>query len=235
MCHACTCVFFDWKKGDDPWLVHAESAPTCSFIIESKKTHPKWKNRAVPVVSLGKPPKQRRIFYEAENKSLFTNNKGAFRAKMANPQEREKSFHEIKWDETKRPPIKKMVDAGFYCMGDDLAACFHCGALMDNWSTQTDPIKDHQSYYPWCVVSKISFHEDKMIDDMEVDKNTDPNILVKVIEEQREFLQCTLCLGQRYADYANVACGHRMCKDCITRVDKCGICRMKVLEILKLW
>lgn len=49
------------------------------------------------------------------------------------------------------PRIDKLVEAGFYYTGkDDATACVTCGLVLDEWTTEDDPIEEHRVRAPFC-------------------------------------------------------------------------------------
>lgn len=106
-----------------------------------------------------------------------------------------------------------LANAGFfYLKHKDWCVCYACGNTVGNWEDEDIPFEEHRRSAPYCSFVLI----------MENAK----------FEEKEPY--CTVCL-EFQAQYAFLKCGHNnvVCSLCVLNVDRCPLCREKIVALLK--
>lgn len=122
ICLYCGILCHRWNGNvDDPCQVHQLLSPDCVFVRSMSCCHSLQYNRI--------------------------NSMLPHHCNYASPENRLKSFSN--WTKIEFPPIKQLVDAGFFHK-DQTIVCFYCDGSFSKWENVHHPIAEHTRRFPLC-------------------------------------------------------------------------------------
>lgn len=165
----------------------------------------------------------------------------------------------------KQKPKDMVEAGFFYMGTGDKTACFYCGIGLKDWEETDDPWIEHSKWSPNCayLVLKMSDEIKNVLSlkTNEVSKETKErserkktlvekklqngeNSKQKVEEsssssgsgtnEVNSKTSCKVCYDKEVG-IALVPCGHTVCKNCFTALDKCHVCRQPFEGYVRLY
>lgn len=187
--------------------------------------------------------------------------RGPAHPKYATVQSRLGTFKD--WPISLKQKPKDMAEAGFFYTGKgDKTVCFYCGLGTKDWEDTDDPWIEHAKWSPKCdyLVLKLG---DEMKNGLSlevrsketessgakkesVEKHLGNGESAKQKTEESQISRdsgasagsskviCKVCYDQE-VDIALVRCGHTVCKNCFTALDKCPICRQPIDGYVRLY
>lgn len=165
----------------------------------------------------------------------------------------------------KQKPKEMVDAGYFYMGSGDKTVCFYCGVGMKDWEETDDPWVEHAKWSPNCdyLVLKMSDEMKNGLslkiktnskETKETSKTTKKSVEKKLqngesskqkvedsnissdsgANEINSKTTCKVCYDED-VDIALVPCGHTVCKNCFTALDKCHVCRKPIEGYVRLY
>ena len=151
-CDDCGLEVSNWTKDIEPFLVHAERQPTCSFI--RSQTQPETSSE------------QSITGMETDNNSSGSVNEEKAPLHKLNELQsligaRERSFSH--WPHQTSPSNTQMIAAGFHhCNVGDRVICLYCKIICQQWTNSDDPCEVHKALSPTCPYARTYLNNSPM-------------------------------------------------------------------------
>ncbi|XP_077289036.1 baculoviral IAP repeat-containing protein 7-B-like [Arctopsyche grandis] len=212
-CFACKLRLGNWQIGDDPDTKHYNLNPKCQLLILKKreKAIPKT---IKPQYNIGNEPKYPERSQLVQRLITYKN-----------------------WPMSLNQSADTMANAGFIYSGfGDKTMCYHCGGVMKNWGSCSDPWLEHAYHMPKCqfVIKTKGYkfiklaHSYKSEKSPKVEMANEPN-------DNANFFLCKVCYEENDITCC-VPCGHVVaCLSCAKNLVECPICRRRIKECVKLF
>jgi hypothetical protein len=159
-CKECGLELSNWTLYMNPFTIHSEREPNCSFIrstklyslsnvpISSSLLTTATRNIAIPNEQENSPKRQR-----IETISLDSLTNTLLEAALL-IQVRRRTFSH--WPHRTIPSSSEMIEAGFFnCNVGDRVICIYCNLICQQWTPHTDdPCEVHKTLSPNCIYVK---------------------------------------------------------------------------------
>jgi baculoviral IAP repeat-containing protein 2/3 len=159
-CDDCGLEISHWTTDMDPFKIHSEQRPECSFV-RSVKDSPKL-NKQSSASSLTTAGRNTSISNVQENPSKRQKTEIPYFDCLSNSlfeapilvQVRRRTFSH--WPHRTIPSSAQMVEAGFFnCNVGDRVICIYCNLICQQWTPHTDdPCEVHKTLSPNCIYVK---------------------------------------------------------------------------------
>ncbi|CAF1339020.1 unnamed protein product [Rotaria sp. Silwood1] len=163
-CDTCHVEISGWTATMNPFIIHAEKSPNCSFIQSKKSFYagmPTIDSQPSTVNFIGTKLEMSDETNPSKRQKIETIPKDTTQNLLievnALKQARRRSFSH--WLQEKAPSRDQMIEAGFFCCNvGDRVICIYCNLICQQWiSSSDDPIEVHKTLRPRCsfVVSMM--------------------------------------------------------------------------------
>ena len=167
-CTTCNLIISGWTKDMNPFLVHAEHNPNCSFVLSIKSSSsmfsvPQSQSKSIHVTLSTAQSDNNEYRSKRQKTDNIAENRKADRLVEINSlqQIRQRSFSH--WPHRTSPSHHHMIQAGFfYCNVGDRVICLYCNLICQQWIPyEDDPCEVHKTLRPRCpfVISMLIHHE----------------------------------------------------------------------------
>ncbi|CAF4515836.1 unnamed protein product [Rotaria sp. Silwood2] len=156
-CDSCQLEVSDWTLDMEPFLIHAERSPHCSFVRSIKSS-----DSVIQLFS----QKKLAIECKTPTTNLDEQERSSKRQKLDTPNNRIQiqAFTEVEtlkkirrrtfshWEHRKSPSQAQMIEAGFFnCNVGDRVICLYCNLICQKWMPHSDdPWLVHKTLSPQC-------------------------------------------------------------------------------------
>ena len=230
VCYFCKLVVGQWEEGDLPASDHFCFSKNCPLMT----------NRLTENIPINPLPTTRPIFSTytkflsntSKVMNIISTGGGPRYFKFTSLMERLQSFRDKGWNETIRPRIGKMAEAGFWCQKDDYVYCFYCNGGLNMWSAQDCPIRQHQEYYPTCPMSKLPRKQTEEPEGRDLNLMTERELRLELIERREQTL-CTVCKSTTICILFTKCQHFIVCAQCVKQLKNCPKCWAPIPYLIK--
>ena len=151
-CHTCQLVVVNWTADMDPFTIHAQHRPTCSFVKNIRPDEnifiPTKLN--LPIIDIMNNDQENRTKRLKVDGNQNENSWNTLAEVDLLKQMRKRTFSH--WPHRASPSSAQMIEAGlFNCNVGDRTICLYCNMICQQWTPNTDdPWEVHQTISPKC-------------------------------------------------------------------------------------
>ena len=128
-----------------------------------------------------------------------------------------KSFPKF-WTAEGLPCPKKMAAAGWSYLDTKATQCFYCCQIVNDWTSDMDPMKTHQRYYPQCFMSFVG------------------HVGVRPIPEDYEGDKTCFYCAENEANIVSLDCEHLIgCAPCTSKFKNCPKCKVAMNSVMRIF
>jgi hypothetical protein len=175
-CDACGLEVSEWVREMDPYTIHRERSPNCSFIRSVQSKNKLLQNHEENVAKRQK----------TELGSIPCNQQNKLIELNILQEVRHRTFSH--WPEKAIPTKQQMITAGFFqCNVGDRVICLYCNLICQQWKGDIDdPVEVHKTLSPNCpyVLSMLTQQGSSsvlIVNQMSTDNNSNAAILLNNI------------------------------------------------------
>ncbi|NWS37149.1 BIR7B protein, partial [Probosciger aterrimus] len=220
-CFCCGGVLKEWEPGDCPVAEHLKFFPSCAFI------------RGEAVGNQEMPPLQESAdTVDGQFVSLLQGMDSEEAALPNGPKYPEMVTEEARALTFQNSPqyadlrAEALARAGFFYPGQgDALKCFYCNGSVRNWTSRSDPWREHAKWFPECEFLLRARGRDFINYIQESSKASSTLSTEEQLRCLKEEKMCKVCLDKDVS-VVFVPCGHLVaCRECALSLRLCPICR----------
>ncbi len=151
-CDACGLEISNWTLDMQPFTIHKQRSPTCSFVLSmlpSQKIIASTTNNFPSIFAASADGKQplKRLKTDTTITNLLSNSLAEVDILK---QVRKRTFSH--WPHRSSPSSSQMIEAGFFnCNVGDRVICIYCNIICQQWTPNSDdPCEVHKTLSPKC-------------------------------------------------------------------------------------
>jgi hypothetical protein len=141
-CHSCKLEVSGWTLGIEPFAIHSQRSPTCSYVQSILPDH-----QITTSTSSDEEQSLKRLKIDTTN----VNNQPITLVEVGTlKQIRKRTFSH--WSHRSSPSPSQMIEAGFFnCNVGDRVICIYCNIVCQQWTPNSDdPYEVHKTLSPKC-------------------------------------------------------------------------------------
>jgi hypothetical protein len=202
-CQTCGLKVSGWTKEMNPFAIHAQGSPACSFV-QSKNTKCSSSSLASTTDDQENPSKRRKIDPSIENQLIEVETLKEIRRRTFSH-----------WPHRQTPSSAQMISAGFLnCNVGDRVICLYCNLICQQWTPHTDdPQEVHQTLAPQCpfVLIMLKIRQTTVVSILNESSPNNSNVQSRPLDILRsnEIVHASAChvgyveIPKRHASFAS--------------------------------
>jgi hypothetical protein len=154
-CDDCELEISNWTTDMNPFTIHSETRPRCSFIRSLNLTESTSASSSATVIRHISTPNEHEnpSQHRAAGVNMVNLQNTLFEVNILQEVRRRTFSH---WPHRTSPSAAQMIEAGFfYCNVGDRVICIYCNLICQQWTPHSDdPCEVHKTLSPNCIYVK---------------------------------------------------------------------------------